>query len=282
MNQAYLLLDGTLIDKLEHRLYELGCTSLHWLYQHTAYSALAQLGPALVPVIADSPLAHAFTRQWSETAGIWLESEADEAVVLQHLRSLIHARVEGDVTVLFRYYDPRITGLWLADLEPSVRDPLMGPVRLVLLPESLHRGGFIRQLNPEQPIAQYAQTPWLLLPAEQLDHLSAAKRHCLARQLIEHCRQHFPQCLYGLDDAAQQQWAANCQRNAARQGYSAVDEVTRWASFYAVLGDGFPDAPGHAVYRQILAEPGVLPEQRLDNLSAELQRQQFTKQERSV
>ena len=41
------------------------------------------------------------------------------------------------------------------------------------------------------------------------------------------------------------------------------------SSLYAI-------APGHAVYRQILTEPGVLPEQRLDNLSAELERQLLT------
>jgi len=278
MNQAYLLLDAALIDSLPIRLSELGCSTFHPLYQQTAYHTLVAVGPVLVPVIPNSPLARTFTREWSETAGIWLESEADEVVVLQHLRSLIHARVEGDVTVFFRYYDPRITRLWLTDLLPSERDGLMGPIRLILLPES----GFIRQENPEQPMVQYADKPWLFLSAQQLDHLSEAKRQRLARRLIEHCQQHFPQCLQGLDHAAQQQWAANCQRSAERQGYGATDEVMRWANFHAVLGEDFPNAPGHAVYRQILTEPGVLPGQRLANLNAELTRQMLTDKELSA
>ncbi|MDD2057374.1 DUF4123 domain-containing protein [Pseudomonas sp. GD03860] len=280
MNQAYLLLDAAQIDNLASRLFELGGgTAFHSLYQQTAYSALAEVSPVLVPVIPNSPLAHTFTCEWSATAGIWLESEAGEAAVLQHLRSLIHARVEGDVTVFFRYYDPRITHLWLTDLEPRVRDSLMGPIQLILLPESIHRGGFIRQENPEQPVAQYADSPGLFLTLEQLNHLSGAKRERLAQRLIEHCRQHFPERLEGLDLAAQLQWASACQRSAERQGYGAVDQVMRWANFHAVLGDEFPFAAEHALYRQILADKAVMPAQRLDNLTTELQRQQLTERE---
>jgi hypothetical protein len=280
MNQAYLLLDAAMIDNLPYRLFKLECSTVQPLFQQTAYHALAEVSPVLVPVVPDSPLAHAFTQEWSETAGIWLESEAGGTAVLQHLRSLIHARVEGDVTVFFRYYDPRITGLWLTSLQPRVRDEVMGPIRLIVLPESVHPGRFIRQEAPEQPIARYADKPWLSLSPEQLDHLSDAKRQRLVRLLIEHCQQHFPQCLQGLDLAACRRWAANCQGNAERHGYGTADEVTRWASFHAVLGENFPDAPEHAVYRQMLNEPQLSPEQRLDNLCAELQRQPLSEKER--
>ncbi|TDF82304.1 DUF4123 domain-containing protein [Pseudomonas sp. H9] len=283
MNQAYLLLDGAQIDDLPSRLLELtGSTPYHMLYQHTAYSGLLAVSPLLVPVIPDSPLAQHFAATWRLTAGIWLESEADQAAVVQHLRSLIHARIEGDVSVFFRYYDPRITHLWLADLEPQQRDRLMGPVRLISLPQSLLPGGVIRQENPEQPIAQYAHRPWLFLPQERVEHLSGAKRQRLAQQLIEHCQQYVPERLQGLDSEAQQLWALDCQRSAERHGFSAVDHVMRWANVYAVLGDEFPDAASHAVYRQILDDKGALPEQRLNNLSAELRRQLFTTKELSA
>ena len=53
----------------------------------------------------------------------------------------------------------------------------------------------------------------------------------------------------------------------------------RWVNLYAVLGDDFPDAPDQASYRQLLGEKGVLPEQRLNNLSAELQRHQLAQKE---
>jgi hypothetical protein len=194
--------------------------------------------------------------------------------VLGHLRSLIHVRVEGDVTVLFRYYDPRITPLWLSPLSAGERDRLMGPVRMIRLPEL-----DIHQENPDQPAAQYAQAPWLFLAAEQLERLGTAQRQRFTQQLIEHCQLYFCEYLQGLDALALQQWASHCQNIAGRYGYSTIDEVLFWARFHAVLGTDFPEAPAHAAYRKMLAESGVSPMQRLDNLNAELTRQQLTDKE---
>lgn len=277
MNQAYLLLDRSQVEHLPQRLFELGCPTYQSLYLRTAYSALEEVGPVLVPVAPDSPLAQTFSKEWSATCGIWLESQAQEALLLEHLRSLIHVRVEGDVTVLFRYHDPRITGLWLSPLSVSERDRVMGPVRRVRLPTL-----DIVQEHPDQPSAAYAHEPWLFLSAQQLEHLGTAQRQRFARQVIEHGQHYFCQYLQGLDAVALQQWASHCQLSAARHGYSAIDEVLLWARFHAVLGNDFPDAPAHAVYRHVLAEPGVSPGQRLDNLNAELTRQQLTDKEFSV
>lgn len=274
MSQAYLLLDRSQIERLPERLFELECTTYLSLYQGTAYSSLEEVGPVLVAVAPDSPLARTFFQEWSATCGIWLESQAQEVAVLGHLRSLIHVRVEGDVTVLFRYHDPRITGLWLSPLSAEQRDRLMGPVHLIRLPER-----DIHQEAPDHPVAQYAHEPWLCLSAQQLEHLGTAQRQRFAQQLIEHGQQFFCEYLQGLDASALQQWATSCQHSAARHGYSAVDEVLLWARFHAVLGADFPDAPAHAAYRGLLAEPGVSPRQRLDNLNAALTRQQLTGKE---
>lgn len=273
MSQAYLLLDRARIERLPERLFELGCTTFHSLYQNTAYSSLQEVGPVLLPVAANSSLAQAFFKEWSATCGLWLESEAQEAVVLEHLRSLIHVRVEGNATVLFRYHDPRIAHLWLAQMSVGERDRLMGPVRLIRLAQL-----DIHQENPQQP-AQYAHEPWLYLPPDQLDHLSNAQRQRFAQQLIEHGQHYFCEHLRGLDALALQQWATQCQHSAQRHGYSAIDEVLLWARFHAVLGADFPDAPAHAAYRRLLAEPAVSPGQRLENLNAELTRQLLSDKE---
>ena len=79
--------------------------------------------------------------------------------------------------------------------------------------------------------------------------------------------------MQGLDAHQQQEWARACQRNAARQGYSAEDDVLRWVGLYVAFGDEFPDGPGQGVYRQLLSERDASPEQRLARLSDELMRQ---------
>ena len=274
MSQAYLLLESVQIENLAHRLFEAaGGVQLHQLYQRTAYSALADVSPVLVAVTPNSSLAHTFAQEWSATAGIWLESDADETTVIEHLRSLVHARVEGEVTVLFRYYDPQITALWLADLPAHERDPLMGPIRSIRLPHTV-----IHQTNPDQPGAKYADKPWLLLSAEQLAQLNSAKQQSFAQRLIEHCETYFPHYLQGQNLSAEQ-WAAQCQATAERYGYSAADEIFLWARFHAELGADFAQGPAHGVYRQILEKPGIPPEQRLDELNTALTHQLLTHKE---
>ncbi len=114
---SYLLLDSAQIDGLVARIYGLEeSPSLHLLYQQSAYEALADVGPLLVAVRPHSELAQVFQQEWQVTAGIWLESDASEDDLVEHLRSLIHARLEGEQTTLFRYHDPRIMALWLGPL----------------------------------------------------------------------------------------------------------------------------------------------------------------------
>ena len=270
MTYAYLLLDSSQIPDIHARLHQLAINAApHALYLTTQYAELASCGPVLVAVEPDSPLAQAFAEQWQARAGIWLETDADEHTLIAHLRSLIHVKLEGGVPAFFRYYDPRLTRLWLADLTAGERDRLMGPVCLIRLPDSL----LITRQTPNQPGAQYADTPWLSLSTQQLEHLSQASRTQFAQLLITHCQHHFPQCLQALDNHQQLAWAQGCQRNAARQGYSAKDEMLIWVGLYAAFGDEFPDGPDQEAYRQLLTERDASPEQRLARLSDELTRQ---------
>lgn len=267
MKRTYLLLDSIQIPDFYPRLHELAqIGALHSLYLTTQYAELADCGPVLTAVEPNSALAKTFTEEWQEKAGIWLESDADEATLLAHLRSLIHVRLEGDVSVFFRYYDPRITRLWLEDLTAAERDRLMGPVRLIRLPNGEGGTLLLKRESLEQAGERYAATPWLKLSARELEHLSQAQREHFTQRFLAHCQRYFPQCLQRLDSQAQQHWALGCQRNAARQGYSAEDEVMVWASVYAAFGDEFPEGANQEVYRQLLSQRDVSPAQRLDHV----------------
>ena len=85
-----------------------------------------------------------------------------------------------------------------------------------------------------------------------------------------------------MDAAAQQQFVTLCRQSAARYGYSAADEVARWAGLLAELGSDFPQAPEHDTYCQLLEQRDLLPAQRLDNLIAELQCQLLRTDKESV
>ncbi|BAP40715.1 DUF4123 domain-containing protein [Pseudomonas sp. 21LCFQ02] len=271
MRRSYLLLDSAQIDGLDQHLLQVGeFMACHPLYLNTAYAELADCGPLLVPVVAGSKLADLFHTQWRSRAGIWLETEASETELLDHLRSLVHVNLDGDVTVLFRYYDPRITRLWLADLQTFEQDRLMGPVQLIRLPDDDNNELLINRSETAADSQRYQPKPWLHLSAEQLDVLGQVQRQQFDQHLIDHCRRYFPFALAGMDTTAHRAWAKACRLSAARHGYGTDDQVTRWVSLYAHLGPDFPAAPAHQAYRQILEAPSSSPQQRLDALLEEL------------
>lgn len=267
---TYLLLDGAQIDDLLPQLHRLqGSPSMHLLYCQTAYAEWAESGPVLVRVEPDASLAQHFDAHWRATAGVRLESTAEENVLVEHLRSLVHARLEGGQTALFRFHDPRILSLWLEMLSPDERDRYMGPVQCFYLPSgdgptlAIARGGI-----PTEP-ARYAEQPWLSLSADQLDRLSGAKQAAFDERLLKHLNTHFPDELSHLDEPRRSQLARLCRESATRYGYSGADEVTRWSSLLLVFGGNFPEAPEHSRYRELLAQPGRLPAQRLDDVLLE-------------
>jgi hypothetical protein len=270
----YLLLDGAQIENLPARLYSLDDSPVvEWLYHATPYQAVFDVGPALVVLRTNSALEQAFTDHWQHDAGLLIESDAPMQLLAEHLRSLIHARVTGDTSMLFRYYDPRVMRHWLLALSPAEKDHLMGPISRVRLParESQDEQWIVREQD-RQNVQPYAERPWLYLDEQQLQQLNQGKLEMFDQQLLEHVRLYFPDCLSQRSTAEQQEWAVLCREGAASYGYSAPKEVARWSALVAEHGTRFPQAPDHQAYHAILQQPTLNAKQRLDALLVELHR----------
>ncbi|EZH83477.1 hypothetical protein AU05_24240 [Ectopseudomonas composti] len=278
--RQYLLLDGAQIDGLLAQLYQLeDAPSLHRLYQGTLYEPLADIGPILVELLPASRLEAHFTEHWQATASVWLQSAASTLELVEHLRSLVHASVKG-VTVLLRYYDPRVMRHWLVELPHEERDHLMGPIQLIrLAPRHLGDEPIELERQTASAAARYDDTPWLHLSDDTVERLNLAHLEAFDEQVLAHVDRYFPDCQAGQDTAARQAWARTCRLSANAHGYSSADQVVQWANLCAVLGLDFPQAPTHQAYRQILDTPPLRPEQRLERLTLELQRQLLTDKE---
>ncbi|MBU3056395.1 DUF4123 domain-containing protein [Pseudomonas indica] len=264
---TYLLLDGAQIDDLVPLIYRLqDSPSVHALYQHTAYAEWADSGPFLIRIEPGEPLARHFEQHWQAAEGIRLESAAEPGVLAEHLRSLVHARVEGGEVLLFRFYDPRILPLWLETLSPEARDQALGPVAHVYLPTADEPTFGVNRGDTATEPATYSDQPWITLSAEQLDVMNGAKQTVFDERLREHLSTCFPEEMALMDDAQQRRLVRLCRESAASHGYSSAEEVARWSSLLLMFGDDFPEAPEHARYRELLAQPGRLPEQRLDDV----------------
>lgn len=273
--RAYLLLDGAQIDNLMMQIYQLDeSPECHALYLGTRYQALSDVGPVLARLVPGSRLEQHFVEHWQTTAGIWLESDVSESELVEHLRSLVHADLSSGVTVLLRYYDPRILRQWLPELTSDQRDQVMGPILRIRLP-ALHSGGSAREILRVHRVsaARYDYDPWLRLDDDQIDMLNRAQLEEFDQRLLAHMDKHFPDCLVGRDMTARLDWVRVCRQGAQAYGYSAADEVAQWASLCAVLGIGFPEAPEHGAYQQILIKQQLSSEQRLERLVLTLQGQ---------
>lgn len=282
-SQHYLLLDGAQIDDLFRRVYELeAAPEFHLLYQQTQYADLADVGPMLIRAESDSDLYSEFQTHWMRNAGVALESAMPEALVVEHLRSLVHLRGGGETTLLFRYYDPRVLRLWLGSLGHAELARFMGPISAMQVfdPDT---GLTKLYQSPGQDEGQvYDRNPWLHLSSEQLDVLNGARQQAFDQRLIEHVNRWFPECLAGADDQQRRQWAAQCRGRAAQYGYSSANEVARWSGFVALMGIDFPDALEHEAFRQVLSRRQITATQRLDEIMVEIQRHMLTQDKEPV
>lgn len=270
--QHYLLLDGAQIDDLIQIIYQLEpAPEPHRLYEGTRYAELADAGPVLIATNHGSLLNQYFEKQWHMTAGVALASRAPIDELVQHLSSLVHVSVSGGVTVLFRYYDPRILTLWLTDMSDEQRDTTLGPVELVRLWGGAGWQDFHRSASADSRC--YGDTPWLQLNSDQLDRLNQAKYHVFTRRLLRHVDTWFPQCLANLRADEREEWVRTCCARANEYGFSAAADIVRWAGLMALCGQDFPEGGKHANYRALLQQPGMLPAEKLDAIKLEAQRQ---------
>ncbi|MDH1263448.1 DUF4123 domain-containing protein [Pseudomonas sp. GD03944] len=278
--RQYLLLDGAQIDNLLAQLYQMeAAPALHRLYQGTLYDSLADTSPTLIELSPDSRLEAHFTEHWQAKAGVWLQSDTSTQELVEHLRSLVHASIQG-VTVLLRYYDPRVMRHWLVELPSEERDHLMGPIqRIRLAPRNVGDEPIELQRQMSSPAARYDDVPWLHLSDDTVERLNKAHLETFDEQVLTHIDLYFPNCHTGQASAARQAWAQNCRLSANAHGYGSADQVVQWANLCAVLGVDFPQAPAHQPYRQILDTPQLNPQQRLERLALELQRQLLTDKE---
>lgn len=279
--QHYLLLDGAQIDDLMHILYQLEpAPEFHRLYDGTRYAELAEVGPVLIATDHNSFLTQHFKKHWSTTAGVTLNSRAPADELIQHLTSLVHVSVNGGVSVLFRYYDPRILYLWLTDMCDRQRNSILGPVEQFQL---WAQGGWYGFSRSAPSVAQhYAETPWLQLSDAQLARLNQAKQQVFEQALLEHMDKWFPDCLANAGASERQDWARACCLKANEYGFSAAADIVRWAGLLGICGADFPNASEHVSYRALLQQAGMLPTEKLDAIKLEAQRQALSHSKESI
>ncbi|MEP0847587.1 MAG: DUF4123 domain-containing protein [Phycisphaerae bacterium] len=97
------------------------------------------VAPHLVEIDIDTTYVDTWAGSLGQAAGILLVTSAAPAELAAHLRSLFVVTDEAGEKYSFRFYDPRVTRLFLPTCDETQLREFFGPVRLVIV-ESTQRG----------------------------------------------------------------------------------------------------------------------------------------------
>ncbi|HLJ87061.1 MAG TPA: DUF4123 domain-containing protein [Candidatus Angelobacter sp.] len=104
------------------------------LYEGPKGESLSDVAPYLVQLPKDSPLLPILVQEgWGKSWGVYLKCPAEFQAVRRHLRHFLEVRQPNGEQVYFRFYDPRVLRVYLANLGPGEAGPFMGPLHCYLM-----------------------------------------------------------------------------------------------------------------------------------------------------
>ena len=121
------------------------------LYEGAEADNLADYGPFLVSLDGgDGMLQRLVEHGWGQSWGVYLASPADFAALRDHFRRYVRVEIAGDVTALFRFYDPRVLREVLACWSAAELHAFFGPVSCFAVEDAA--GSAIPQEHPQARI----------------------------------------------------------------------------------------------------------------------------------
>jgi Domain of unknown function (DUF4123)/Inner membrane component of T3SS, cytoplasmic domain len=100
------------------------------LYDGLSAVKLATCAPYLVRLPERSRLLRKLVRHgWGQSWGVYLVCDAPFAEVRRHLRHFLMVNTEDGKQYYFRFYDPRVLGVFLKTCEPKQQHEFFGPVQ---------------------------------------------------------------------------------------------------------------------------------------------------------
>jgi hypothetical protein len=120
------------------------------LYEGPQGDRLLAFAPYLVAIPPGSPFLETLVREgWGESWGVYLTSREPFEAVRKHLRRFLMVKIEKGSEVYFRYYDPRVLGVFLPTCNPAEVVEFFGPIKKFLFegagPETIREFGIVGQ-----------------------------------------------------------------------------------------------------------------------------------------
>lgn len=99
------------------------------LFEERGDAVLAEAAPHLIELDLERPWARKILDEgWGSAWAIFLRAPLALQPVRKHLRRLLTAQLPDGRKVMFRFYDPRVLGLYLPTCLPSELEAFFGPI----------------------------------------------------------------------------------------------------------------------------------------------------------
>ncbi|MDD5296178.1 MAG: DUF4123 domain-containing protein [Rhodocyclaceae bacterium] len=134
-NAAFALLDGAGIPKLLDKLYGEGGPEFECLYTGELAPDIAEVAPYIVRLEPGSLFLDWLFSRWGQNWGVFavVPAKLELAAVRRHFRKLNIVYGPNGSPLLFRYYDPRVLGIFASSCNGKQLRDLFGPVRHFIL-----------------------------------------------------------------------------------------------------------------------------------------------------
>jgi hypothetical protein len=104
------------------------------LYDGAEGAKLDEVAPYLVELPVGSPLLATLVREhWGQSALSFLAAQADFKLLRRHLRHFLMVENEQRRLMYFRFYDPRVLGIFLPSCTPRELKEFFGPIQAFLV-----------------------------------------------------------------------------------------------------------------------------------------------------
>ena len=153
LENVYLLLDAARSPKIYEYVTALssGCTCL---YAGESKDRLADVAPYLIQV---DPMGDVFqwfvSEGWGDSWGLIVTSAAPLEDLYKHFRKFLIVEDEEGKRLYFRFYDPRVIGVFLKTCTPEETQEFFGPISRFIFERSNAQG----QTICRGPVGAYAE-----------------------------------------------------------------------------------------------------------------------------
>lgn len=260
----YVVVDACSVPLAPAKVVERGSQQAVSLYSGSAEEEFWEVAPYLMRV---DELVLSWILETSskvEGWGIFIASRADMETLRRHLRHFLKVQApDGDIW-MFRFYDPRVMRPFLTTSDAGELRSFLGPILAYGL--TAEDGQSVEFFQPPQNVLPDDPLKYQFLFRLRTEHLVGFQpliERDFVTRLCEHIRKYHAAATEGMSDDVLRQRVMNGVARA--KGYGLQLEATL-AGFVALMFEFAPNFDKHASFHEILRDPEVPPEKRVDEL----------------